>query len=407
MQGRESALSASDARHTIHLRPDGGVRRPDGARRGGPAHPRGRLHARTTRSRRIRSTSCSTRWHMRRSPRAAVRAARRHRRRAARRSVSRRGCAAIAYPLNIGGRPYISWPMFIPVTFELTILFASITAVLSAWIVLNGLPLPYHPVFNVARFAAHASQTGSSWRSKRPIPKFDRERHVELPRRARARGRSTRWRREGRSRLPLAPVVRLALLCRAAVRTCTTSRSTAAAGERRSSRTARARGRSSKARSRAARCRPTKPFFTGKNGRRWSTELPFPMTQQVLDRGEQRFNIYCTPCHDRTGERQRHGRAARLPAAAVVPHRSAAHTSPIGHFFDVMTNGFGAMPDYRAQISPRDRWAIAAYIRALQLSQHAAAADVPAANGRSSRRRRPRRRPRRRGDRALARIALT
>ena len=81
--------------------------------------------------------------------------------------------AAIAYPLNIDGKPYISWPMFVPVTFELTILFASITAVL-CWIGLSGLPLPYHPVFNVARFAAHASQTGFFLAIETTDPKFER-----------------------------------------------------------------------------------------------------------------------------------------------------------------------------------------------------------------------------------------
>ena len=87
--------------------------------------------------------------------------------------------SAVAYPLNIDGKPYISWPMFIPVTFELTILFASITAVLS-WIVLSGLPLPYHPVFNVARFASHASQTGFFLAIERTDPKFERAQTFEF-----------------------------------------------------------------------------------------------------------------------------------------------------------------------------------------------------------------------------------
>ena len=79
-----------------------------------------------------------------------------------------------AYPLNIGGRPFNSWPSFIPVTFELTILFAAVTAVLS-WILLSGLPLPYHPVFNVPRFAEVGSQTGFFLAIESTDPKFDRQ----------------------------------------------------------------------------------------------------------------------------------------------------------------------------------------------------------------------------------------
>jgi mono/diheme cytochrome c family protein len=117
-------------------------------------------------------------------------------------------------------------------------------------------------------------------------------------------------------------------------------------------------------------------FFTGKNGNALVTELPFPVDEQVLNRGQERFNIYCSPCHDQTGSG--HGmvvqRGYRQPPSF---HDDRLRNAEAGHFFDVMTNGFGAMPDYRAQIAPRDRWAIVAYIRALQLSQHAAAADVP------------------------------
>jgi mono/diheme cytochrome c family protein len=117
-------------------------------------------------------------------------------------------------------------------------------------------------------------------------------------------------------------------------------------------------------------------FFTGKNGGAEVTEMPFPVDEKVLDRGEQRYNIYCTPCHDRTGS----GNGMVVQRGYRQPpsfHIERLRTVGVGHFFDVMTNGFGAMPDYRVQISPRDRWNIAAYIRALQLSQHAAAADVP------------------------------
>ena len=118
-------------------------------------------------------------------------------------------------------------------------------------------------------------------------------------------------------------------------------------------------------------------FFTGKNGALAADALPFELTAQVLDRGEQRFNIYCAPCHDASGN----GRGMIVRRGYRQPpsfHIDRLQNAPLGHFFDTITNGFGAMPDYRAQIAPRDRWAIASYVRALQLSQHATAADIPA-----------------------------
>ena len=117
-------------------------------------------------------------------------------------------------------------------------------------------------------------------------------------------------------------------------------------------------------------------FSTGKVGTADVKEFPFPITEEVLNRGEDRFNIYCTPCHDRTGS----GRGMVVQRGYRQPpsfHIDRLRQADVGHFFDVMTNGFGAMPDYRAQISPRDRWNIVAYIRALQLSQHASTADIP------------------------------
>src|SRR6476660_6761512 len=96
-----------------------------------------------------------------------------------------------------------------------------------------------------------------------------------------------------------------------------------------------------------------------------------------LNRGQERYDIYCSPCHDRTGGGNgmviQRGFKRQPPSYHIERLRQA----DVGYFFDVITNGFGAMPDYRAQIAPRDRWAIVAYIRALQLSQHAAASDVP------------------------------
>jgi hypothetical protein len=104
--------------------------------------------------------------------------------------------------------------------------------------------------------------------------------------------------------------------------------------------------------------------------------LPFPLTPTLLERGQERYTIFCVPCHDRvgTGQGMVVRRGFRQPPSL---HLDRLRQAPIGHFFDVMSNGFGAMASYAAQVPPRDRWAIAAYIRALQLSQHATLDDVP------------------------------
>jgi len=118
-------------------------------------------------------------------------------------------------------------------------------------------------------------------------------------------------------------------------------------------------------------------LYTGKVNGADSDVFPFPIDAQVLARGAERFNIYCSPCHGRTG--QGDGmvvrRGYRRPPSY---HDDRLRNAPVGHYFDVITNGFGAMPDYAAQVKPADRWAIVAYIRALQLSEHASVADVPA-----------------------------
>jgi mono/diheme cytochrome c family protein len=123
-------------------------------------------------------------------------------------------------------------------------------------------------------------------------------------------------------------------------------------------------------------------FYTGvvqgANGyREERNEMPFPVTIEVLQRGQERFNIYCTPCHSRVGNGL--GEIVQRgykPAANL--HDQVRMSQPLSHYFFVMTHGYGAMPDYREQLTPVDRWAVAAYIRALQLSQAATQADVPA-----------------------------
>ncbi len=116
-------------------------------------------------------------------------------------------------------------------------------------------------------------------------------------------------------------------------------------------------------------------LYTGKIGGNPGDYMPFAITETDLTRGRERFNIYCSPCHSRVGD----GNGMVVQRGYKHPatyHRDRLRKAPLGYFFDVMTNGFGAMPDYAAQIPVEDRWRIVAYIRALQLSQNAAQEDV-------------------------------
>jgi mono/diheme cytochrome c family protein len=120
-------------------------------------------------------------------------------------------------------------------------------------------------------------------------------------------------------------------------------------------------------------------FYTGKENGQPLAALPAGITldKALLERGQSRFNVYCAPCHSQTGEGDGMvvRRGYKQPPSLHDP-RLRAQT--LGYFYDVVTRGFGQMPDYAAQIQPRDRWAVAAYLRALQLSQHATVEDVPA-----------------------------
>ena len=115
---------------------------------------------------------------------------------------------------------------------------------------------------------------------------------------------------------------------------------------------------------------------TSPDGKSLVMELPIAVSPRLLARGRERYDIYCAPCHDRTG-----GGAGMVVKRGYRPppsfHIDRLRDAPVGHFYDVVTNGFGAMPDYAAQIDVPDRWAIVAYIRALQLSQNAKLSDLP------------------------------
>lgn len=119
-------------------------------------------------------------------------------------------------------------------------------------------------------------------------------------------------------------------------------------------------------------------LYTGKENGVLADKFPFPITRADLERGRERYNIYCTPCHDYTG-----GGHGMIVQRGFPPppsfHIDRLRSAPAGHFFDVMTNGLGSMYSYATRVEPEDRWRIAAYVRALQLSHRATIQDVPGA----------------------------
>jgi mono/diheme cytochrome c family protein len=119
-------------------------------------------------------------------------------------------------------------------------------------------------------------------------------------------------------------------------------------------------------------------YFTGKVDGKEVDTFPFAVDAAMLEKGRERFGIYCTPCHGRTGD----GRGMVVRRGFSPPptfHSQYLREIPVGHFFTVITNGYGAMYSYAARIPVEDRWAIAAYIRVLQYSQNAQPGDLPEA----------------------------
>lgn len=123
--------------------------------------------------------------------------------------------------------------------------------------------------------------------------------------------------------------------------------------------------------------REDEALYTGKINGQAVDQIPFAVTHADLQRGQERYTIYCTPCHGQLGDGNGMVVQRGLRQAATY-HQDRLRQERIGYFFDVITNGFGAMQGYAEQVPVRDRWLIAAYIRALQYSQNAAVTDVPA-----------------------------
>ena len=120
-------------------------------------------------------------------------------------------------------------------------------------------------------------------------------------------------------------------------------------------------------------------MYKGKDGDKFTGTLPVPLTRALLDRGRNRFNIYCTPCHGRLGD----GEGMVVQRGFKHPptyHQDRLRNQPAGYIFDIITNGYGSMISYAARVPVEDRWAIVAYVRALQLSQNANINDVPPAD---------------------------
>ena len=119
-------------------------------------------------------------------------------------------------------------------------------------------------------------------------------------------------------------------------------------------------------------------FYSGKTAADAKVDLdyfPMPVNREVLERGHQRFDVFCSPCHGRLGN----GAGMIVKRGFKAPpsyHIERLRTAPVGHFYDVITNGYGSMYNYAAQITPRDRWAIVSYIRVLQFSQNVTTADI-------------------------------
>ncbi len=126
-------------------------------------------------------------------------------------------------------------------------------------------------------------------------------------------------------------------------------------------------------------------FYRGKVGDQWAVDFPAPVTREMMNRGKERYEIYCMPCHGYAGDGDGPvaQRAEKLAEGTWIPptsyHSDALRKKPVGEIFNTITNGIRTMPSYAGQVPPADRWAIIAYVRALQRSRWATIDDVPAA----------------------------
>lgn len=312
---------------------------------------------------------------------------------------------AIDYPINISGKPLFSIPAFVPITFELMVLLAAFAAFGGA-LVLNLLPQFGHPVFCSRRFV-DAGRTGFFISIEAVDPKFDADQLPALLSSLGATHTEVLFDLPGREPYPGWLKIGLLTVCIvAAVPPLLIAAYRAAPKseprihiiqdmdfqEKYKAQTVSplfADGRSARPDVEGVlalgMAEEDEHFYRGLLDGKPAETFPMPVTMPMMQTGRELFNVYCAPCHGRVGE----GGVTGIVSARAVKRQEGAWTmplslhadsvvdQPVGQLFETITAGRRTMPGYSAQISAADRWAIVAYIRALQRSRHAAIDDVP------------------------------
>lgn len=315
---------------------------------------------------------------------------------------------AYNYPYLVSGKPLLSLPAFVPVAFELTILFAAFGAFLGM-LVFNGLPLFYHGVFNHPRFIETATTDKFFISIEASDPMFDlartRQQLESLNMGAVVVLEEEQDHRPPRRLVRVAVIAglvlsSLALIPPAAISSWRAAKRDVTRVQLIPNMDQQPKFKTQQVNPLYADTRANRPqvegtvargeariddhFYRGISDGTWALTLPVPLDKALMERGQLKFNIYCAQCHgfDGYGNGVVNARAERLQEGTWVQptslHDAQVLERPDGHIFNTITHGIRSMPPYGDQISVRDRWAVIAYVRALQRSQNARLEDVPA-----------------------------